>query len=350
VSELFEESRLEDPAALAAADPILRSLAGTGSRVRQEAAVAAAGLSAAGALDRPRAVLAAGADARLLRAVLEPWCPAPFVAWPAAGLPGWAGALDLVVVLAPDGGDEDTAATVTEAARRGTSLLVCAPPASELAEVIATVSPRSGVLLPSDTGDVLAGAVVMLQALHSLGLGPEVLAEDVAAAADAVAEACSPHRDLTRNPGKELALVLADALPLFWGGSVLAARAARRGIEAVRAATGRAGLAADARHLLPVLEAVVERDVFADPFADPGAADRHPALIVLDDGSQAPAVRIARGRLTAAAERRGVRTHVLTHAEGPEMARYAGLLMEGSYAATYLALGLGRFAADPPSG
>jgi hypothetical protein len=71
---------------------------------------------------------------------------------------------------------------------------------------------------------------------------------------------------------------------------------------------------------------------------------------VLDDGSQAPAVRIARGRLTAAAERRGVRTHVLTHAEGPEMARYAGLLMEGSYAATYLALGLGRFAADPPSG
>lgn len=349
MNELFDESRLEDPAALRAADPALRALAATGARMRQEDRAVGPALARVAELDRPRAVLAAGSDARLLRAVLEPWCPAPFVAWPAAGLPGWAGALDLVVVLAPDGGDEDSAATVTEAARRGASMLVCAPADSRLAEVVATVSPRSGVLLPSDTGDVLAGAVVMLQALHLLGLGPEVLAEDVATAVDAVAESCSPFRDLTRNPAKVLALVLADALPLFWGGTVLAARAARRAVEAVRAASGRAGLAADARHLLPILESVSERDVFADPFADPEAADRHPALVVLDDGSQTPAVRITRGRLVAAAERRGVRTHVLTHADGPEMARYAGLLVEGSYAAAYLALGLGRFA-DVPSG
>ena len=35
--------------------------------------------------DRPRAVVAAGPDSRLLRAVLEPWCPVPFVAWPGPG-------------------------------------------------------------------------------------------------------------------------------------------------------------------------------------------------------------------------------------------------------------------------
>lgn len=338
----FDESRLDDAAALAEADPVLRALAETGSRIRHEVLAAGAGLAGAARLEAPRAVLAAGSDARLLRAVLEPWCPVPFVAWPAAGLPGWAGVLDLVVVLAPDGGDEDTAATVAEAGRRGASVLVCAPPDSELAEMVLALGPHAGVLLPSETRDVLAGSVVTLQALSSLRLGPEVPTEDVAGAADDVATACAPRHGLTSNPGKELALVLADSLPLLWGGSVLAARAARRVVEAVRTATGRAALAADARHLLPILEAVPEHDLFADPFADPVESDRRPALVVLDDGSEQPAVRIARGRLIAAAERRGVHTHVLAHRSGSEMARYTALLVQGAYAAAYLGLGLGR--------
>ena len=77
---------------------------------------------------RPRAVVAAGPDSRLLRAALEPWCPVPFVAWPNPGLPGWAGGLDLVVVLAPDGGDVGTASAVAEAVRRGCQVVVAAPP------------------------------------------------------------------------------------------------------------------------------------------------------------------------------------------------------------------------------
>ena len=44
-----------------------------------------------------------------------PSCPVPFVAWPHPGLPGWAGALDLVVVLAPDGSDTGSASAVAEA-------------------------------------------------------------------------------------------------------------------------------------------------------------------------------------------------------------------------------------------
>lgn len=342
MSDVFDETLLDDPVALAAADGALRALAESGARVRREALTAADAFASLGAIQPPRAVLAAGSDARLLRAVLEPWCPVPFVAWPAGGLPGWAGALDLVVVLAPDGGDEDTLATAAEAARRGCVLLVSAPPGSELAELVDGLAPHDGVLLPSGTGDVLAGAVVMLRALHDLGLGPEVSAEQVADAFDDVARACSPHRDITRNPAKELALVFADSLPLFWGGSVLAARAARRVVEAVRSATGRAALAADARHLLPVLDAVEVRDVFADPFADPTAGDRRAALVLLDDGSEEPVVRIARGRLLAAANRRDVRTHVLSHDGGSPMARYATLLAEGSYAALYFAVGLGR--------
>ena len=74
---------------------------------------------------------------------------------------------------------------------------------------------------------------------------------------DQVAEDCSPFADVSENPAKDLALGLADAQPLVWGGSVLAARASRRVAEALRAASGRAALAADADALMPMLDSVV---------------------------------------------------------------------------------------------
>ena len=119
----FDESRLDDEAVLTAHDLPLRALAESGARVRREAGEAAGaiadGVERSSELARPRAVIAAGPDSRLLRAVLEPWCPVPFVAWPGPALPGWAGSLDLVVVLAPDGSDTGTASAVAEANRRG---------------------------------------------------------------------------------------------------------------------------------------------------------------------------------------------------------------------------------------
>ena len=110
----FDESRLDDERALRAQ----RRRPAPAGRVRRPGPPGgprrgrrrcAAAIARSRDQERPRAVVAAGPDSRLLRAVLEPWCPVPFVAWPAAGLPGWAGAMDLVVVLAPDGADPGTA-------------------------------------------------------------------------------------------------------------------------------------------------------------------------------------------------------------------------------------------------
>ena len=50
------------------------------------------------------------------------------------GLPGWAGSLDLVVVLAPDGSDTGTASAVAEAVRRGCQVVVACPPSRLVAE------------------------------------------------------------------------------------------------------------------------------------------------------------------------------------------------------------------------
>ena len=241
-----------------------------------------------------------------------------------------------MVVLAPDGAGTDTASAVAEAVRRGCQVVVACPAGSLVAEHAAG---RWSHILPTVSRDQLATAVVMLDYLERVSLGPLVDVERVATALDDVAIASSPHRDLAVNPAKMLAIALADTNPLVWGGSVLAARAARRIAESIRRASGRTALAGDAEHLLPVIEASRQRDVFDDPFSD-DAGERRPMLLVLDDGSEDALVRESRGRLKAAAASRGVRVETLTTDAPTEVARYASLFLSGSYAAEYLRLGL----------
>lgn len=338
----FEESRLDDEDVLARADQVLRSLAEAGSRVRREAVEVADAVAAAVAMtkdDRPRAIVAAGPDSRLLRAVLEPSCPVPFVAWPGPGLPGWAGALDLVVMLAPDGSDAGSARTLAEAVRRGCRVVVACPEGSLVAEHAAG---RHTTLLPTTSRDHLATAVAVLQYLSRVDLGPETDAEEVATALDDVAMACTPHRDLSVNPAKLLAIALGDATPLVWGGSVLSARAARRIAEALRRASGRSALAGDAEHLVPLISSAPQRDVFDDPFSDEEHGELRPVLVLLDDGADDPVVASRRAELRAEAEARQVRVEQLTAEAACDVARYAALVAQGRYAAAYLAVGLGR--------
>lgn len=336
----FDEARLDDAGVLEAVDLRLRTLAESGARVRREAheaASATAELIAQGRDDdRPRAVIAAGPDSRLLRAVLEPWCPVPFVAWPNPGLPGWAGSLDLVVMLAPEGNDHGSASAVAEAVRRGCQVVVACPARSLVGEHAAG---RHVTVLPTVTGDQLATAVVMLDYLAHVHLGPMADADSVAESLDEVARTCSPHLDLAVNPAKMLAIAMADTNPLVWGGSVLAARAARRLAESLRRTSGRSAIAGDAEHLLPVIEATKAHDVFADPFAE-DAAELRPLLLILDDRSDDPVVRSQTDGLRGAAARHGVRVETLDSEADAEVARYASLLLTGNYAAEYLRVGL----------
>lgn len=337
---VFDETWLDDRRALGAADQVLRRLAEAGARLRRESEEAREPILGLDDLARPRAVISVGPEARFIRCMLEPVCPVPFVAWPAAGLPGWVGALDLVVVLASDGASRDQLASVHEAVRRGCQVLIACPEQSPVAEHAAS---RSTTVLPTTTADPLAAAVVVLSSLHRMQLGPEVRPELVADAMDRVAEDCSPFADLAQNPAKDLAMCLADAQPLLWGGSVIAARASRRLAEALRAASGRAALAGEASDLVPILDTAAPRDPFADPFEDLASADRRPSLVVLDDGRSDEHVHRAQTRLLAAADRNDVRVRVLAHRSGSDVERYATLLQTGLFASVYFAVGLGRY-------
>lgn len=339
MSTEFDDTRLDDLDVLRRSDEFLRGLASAGARMRVEAAAAEAPLAGVHA-ERPRAVLALGPEARLLRAVLEPWCPVPFVAWPSASLPNWLGALDLVVVLAQgDAAEQSTLhGAVHDAVRRGARVLIaCAPESS----VAGCAKSADTTLLPTTTDDELATAVVMLSALAKAGLGPAVDALQVAESLDLVAEECSPFQDIANNPAKELALVLAEATPLVWGGSVLAARASRRVAEQLRAASGRAALAADASELCTVVAKAPRRDLFADPFEDPTSTAR-PAVIVLDDGDETDEVGHDLRMLENTTRDHEVRVWRTTHARGAVMERYVGLLHTGRFGAAYLRIALGH--------
>lgn len=342
-STVFDETRLSDREALDSVDDALRAIASWGAVVRRADAAAATSLAAieADPPARPRAVLAAGPDGRLLRTVLEPVCPVPFVAWPHGGLPGWAGPLDLVVVLATTGnGTAHDRASVTEAVRRGCEVLLVCPPDSALHEI----ADGRGWVLPAGSGDALAASIPALRALHSLGLGPEVSAEPVASALDRVAQRCGPDSPIDENPAKELALAVADRLPVLWGGSALASRAARRLAEGLRAATGVPAVAGVADQLVPLLAAAPERDLFADPFDDPvgGATAAAPVLVVLDDPAAGPAGEQEQERLEQTARARGVAVHRVVVDDDADIARFASLLAVGRFAAVYLGLGTGE--------
>ena len=331
----FDDGRLEDPAVLAASDAALRPLAEAGARVRREAEAAQEALATLAGEPRPRAVIAVGPEARLLRAVLEPVCPVPFVAWPNLGLPGWVGPLDLVVVLGGKG--LAPAACATEALRRGSRLIVTAGRESGMARQAAS---RATTVLPVSTADPQTAAIVALLALHELGLGPALSASAIADAMDDVAKDCSGALDVTVNPAKRLALELADAQPLLWGGSVLAARASRRVAEAVRTASGRVALAADAGELLPLLMDAPQLDPFADPFD--GEPVRRPTLVIVEDGQGDAAADEQRVALEANARFGEVRVSVLAHERGSAVERYVSVLQRGRFAAAYLAIGLDR--------
>ena len=332
----FDDSRLENADVLDAAAPLLMNLASSGARVRREAATAEAPLDALTDDDRPRAVIAYGPEARLLRAVLEPVCPVPFVAWPALGLPGWVGPLDVVLLIGRRG--PASLAVAHEAIRRGSRLVVACAPESQLAQQAAS---RSTTVLPVSTGDPLAAAVVAMVALHRLGLGPYADPNSIAEAMDAVAENCAARTDVSVNPAKAMALDLADAAPLVWGGSVLAARASRRIVEALRLASGRVGLSADSSELVPLIQQVRPRDPFADPFEESGQ-ERRPGLVLVDDGMDDESAEEARLRLDRTAQAAEIRVTRLTHREDSVMERYSTVLLTGLFGAAYLQIGLGR--------
>ncbi len=368
---------LDDDAALAAADPgeMLRATASAGAQVRESAALAAeANLQTLADEGRPRAVVVAGAGTAartgdVLATVAGPWCPVPVLSHRSRGIPRWVGAGDVVIAVSASGRSPEALAAAETAARRGARLVAIGAPDTEL-QGLAERARASFIPVPRRVparASLWALTVPVLLAARTLGLVKvnEADLAETAARLDADAERCRPALESFVNPGKGLALDLANSVPVGWGASPLATVAAKRfgdtlaanaRYPAVVGALGEAG-----RGRVGLLDGVfgglteADRDIFADREDRDDVSEDGPTrlrLVLLCDGGltddeeahggESMAVEERRAKaVQRLAARRGVRCSVLTAEGGSSLERLASLVAVPDFAAVYLGLAHG---------
>ncbi|WP_018802652.1 SIS domain-containing protein [Salinispora arenicola] len=366
-----DEALLDNLDALAERDPggMLRHTASGGAQVRESAALAAeANLSVLADEGRPRAVVIAGIGTAgrtgdVLATVAGPRCPVPVIPHRSAGVPGWVGAADVVVAVSASGRSPEALGAAEAAHRRGARLVAVGAPDSQL-QSVAERARAPFVPVPRRAparASLWALTVPVLLAARMLGLVKvnEADLAETAARLDADADRCRPSAESFVNPAKSLALGLAGSIPIVWGSSPLATVAARRFGDTLSAnarypvvsgALGEAG-----RGRVGLLDGVFgglvegERDIFADPDRATTAETRL-RLVLLRDGGLNPEddadepLVVEERRADAVqtlAERRGVRSDVVTAEGGSALERLASLITVPDFASIYLALAHG---------
>ncbi|MFE9867081.1 SIS domain-containing protein [Streptomyces sp. NPDC005506] len=372
---MLDESLLDAPEALARADRrgLLRGAAEAGARVRTAARHAAdAGITELAPEGRPRAVLVAGSGtaaagvADLIGALAGASAPVtrirPTGVAPAAGamrwtLPGWAGSVDLLLIVTADGSEPGLALLAEQAYRRGCTVVAVAPRQSPLREA---VDGAHGLVVPmasaphgeydaetsaAGPGTLWALFTPLLALLDRVGLitAPAETLQSVADRLDRTAERCGPAIATYSNPAKTLAAELADSLPLVWTEGDVAGPVGRRFAAVLAELSGRPALAAELPEALPAHGALLAGTFAAGADPDDFFRDRvdeaealHARVVLLRDRpagglSAAPAAReLALGHDTAISE--------LEPEEGSELEALAELLAVTDFAAVYLAL------------
>lgn len=379
---MLDESLLDAPDALTRADRrgLLRGAAEAGARVRTALRhTAEAGITELNPEGRPRAVLVAGSGtaaagvADLIGALAGATAPVarlhPTGVAAAAGalrwaLPGWAGPVDLLLIVTTDGSEPGLALLTEQAYRRGCTVVAVAPRPSPLGE---TLGGSHGLLVPmakapneehggaapaTAPGALWALFTPLLALLDRVGLvtAPAETLQLVADRLDSTAERCGPAIGTYSNPAKTLAAELAESLPLIWTEGAAAAPAGRRFAAVLAELTGRPALAAELPDALPAHGALLSGDFtggagdpgdfFRDRVEDPQALRAR--VVLLRDRptgglSAAPAAReLALGTDTPISE--------LEPEEGSQLEALAELVAVTGFAAVYLAL-----ASSPPA-
>ncbi|MFG2197053.1 SIS domain-containing protein [Streptomyces sp. NPDC048639] len=388
---MLDESLLDAPEALARSDTrgLLRGAAESGARVRTAARAAAeSGLADLKPDGRPRSLLVAGSSpttgciADLLYAlaggntqvsVIRPTGALPDPGALLWTLPGWAGPLDLLLVLTTDGTEPGLTALIEQAYRRGCAVVTVTPPRSPLTEdaggrhgLVVPLAPGPYEEVPEDQplpdpglrpalgpeppGTLWALLTPLLVLMDKIGLFPaaQPAIQSVADRLDKTAERCGPAIATYTNPAKTLAAELADALPLLWSEGPVAGVAARHFAHVLGVVAGRPALAAELPDALTAhgtllagafSAAADPDDFFRDRVEEPQALHARVVLLreraELGSNSPTPAAReLALGRDAPVSE--------LEPSDGNALEAVAELLAITDFAAVYLALASGE--------
>ncbi|WP_406318498.1 bifunctional phosphoglucose/phosphomannose isomerase [Streptosporangium sp. NBC_01639] len=348
----WEPDRLDDPERLAGGDPsgMLRAVAASAAQVRTAyRATRETDLSALVGGGRPRALVVAGMGGSgiagdILNAVCGHGAPLPVVTVRSYRLPGWVGSTDVVIAVSCSGRTEETLAMAMEAVRRGCRLLAVGAPDSPLQAIARQagapfVPVTSGGQPRAALWELSIPPVVVAAELGLIKVDDEVY-ENVAGRLEEIAHRCRPASESFINPGKSLAMEMAETVPMIWGSSPLAAVAAYRWACQLNengkypAVWGEIP-EVDHNQVVAFDGPLATRDIFAEE------SGRSLRLFVLRDVEEHPQVARRREVSVRLAEDRGVPVTQLAADGSHPLERLATLIGMGDYASTYLALGYG---------
>jgi glucose/mannose-6-phosphate isomerase len=356
----FDEARLDDTARLFEADTgeTLRAVATAGAQLREARQLAdEAGVAdlSGGVPPRAAVVLVDGPMGAvlgdLLHALAGPEAVAPICVISGGTLPPWVGPSDVAFVVSYKGIDAATLQAVELAARRGVPLIGAGPADTPLGDAVMSRGRSPYIGLPlrearrasfwSLVTPVLIGA-----ARSGLLRLPDSDLVEAADQLDAVAERCRPDSETFVNPGKALAVQLADGLPVAWGSTAVAGVAARRlagqlaGNAARIASWGT--LPAGAREFGGIIDVPREAsdDFFRDRVDEPVSV--RPRLVLLRDTlAETDEVRRFVELAGRQAADRGLRVTELQAEGEPALQRFASLAAIVDFATVYCGLASG---------
>ena len=355
---------LDDPAALVAGDPglMLHAVASSGAQVRMGLAdVNHDVLGVLAAEGRPRAVVVCGMGGSgiaggALSAMAQGRSPIPVLSLSDYQLPGWVGAVDVVIAVSCSGGTEETLAAAAEAVRRGSRLVAVGTAGSPLHD-IALAAPGALFLAVDAQGRMPRASLwtlltPVLLAAEALGVvsGAAAALPEAADRLDAVALRCGVDVPLEVNEAKSLGIALAESLPLVWGSGELGPVAAYRlgcqlnenaklpaVVGALPEATHNQVVALDSPG--PDDDDVID-DIFRDRVSDPDPTTRL-RLVLVRDTLEHPQVTRRADIAADLANRRGIPVSTVRAQEGHAVARLADVVAVIDWATVYAALSLG---------
>ncbi len=377
--------RLDDPELVESGDPggMLRQVASSAAQVRTALrACDEADLSALTPDNRPRSMVTAGAGGSVfagetLAAICGPSSPVQVIGVSGYQLPGWVGAADLVMAVSRSGQTAEVLAVAAEAARRGCDLVAVGAPGSPLHQI---AQGARGMFIPVTSGGPArcvpwALCVPLLVVAARLGVArvDPTAYESAATAMEDISHQCRPTSESFVNPGKSLALDLVGTLPLIWGGSPLAAVAARRFASQLAANAkypSLAGVLPDVGHDqvaafdgpfapapepdFPAAEDFPAAQDFAVDTFDELSADvvgaladpeqDHPLLrliLLADQAGEHSAVTRARTAAVSLAAARGIEVSEIAMDGSEPLLRLAGAVHLLDYASVYLGIACG---------
>ena len=329
------QADLDDPAALAAADPsgMLAAAAGAGAQARAAGALAE---QAALVGPMPDTVVVAGMGGSgvagdVLAALAFAESSAPVVTVKGDRLPAFVGPGTLLVAVSYSGNTDETLSAVEQGLKAGARLLAVAS-GGRLAEL---AEDRNVPLVLVEGGHQPRAAfwsmvVPVLLAAEASGVLRPLRSQVAAAAAalDAEAAELGPAVHAAANPAKQAALRLAGKLPVVWGTGQLGAVAATR---------FRTQCNENAK-VSVVSAAVPEADHNDVMGLEPGLGPGRELVLLRDPPGEHQRDGL---RLAAVCEALGADPVVRRSREGPPLARLARLVAFADFTSTYLGVARG---------